>query len=69
MPEVMAAGYSVVNEIVSGVAQNLPNIAISAMQIVTAYVQYLQESFPTMIQTGVDILTNLVQGDVYKRQS
>lgn len=62
MPEVMAAGYSVVNEIVSGVAQNLPNIAISAMQIVTAYVQYLQESFPTMIQTGVDILTNLVQG-------
>jgi phage-related protein len=60
----VSAGMSVIQNIVSGIMQSLPTLAGTAVGIVSSLISYLVDSGPQFLSSGFDLLSQLIDGIV-----
>lgn len=62
LPQFLEAGVNILNNLISGIQQNLPAIMNAVMQIVTTIVNVLVQNLPQILQMGIQIIVSLIQG-------
>lgn len=62
LPQFLEAGVNILNNLISGIQQNLPAIMNVVMQIVTTIVNVLVQNLPQILQMGIQIIVSLIQG-------
>lgn len=62
LPQFLEAGVNILNNLISGIQQNLPAIMNAVMQIITTIVNVLVQNLPQILQMGIQIIVSLIQG-------
>lgn len=62
LPSMLQAGVSLLETLVQGVLSVLPELATSAVEIVTMLVQAIADNMPLIIDTAVQVIMTLVEG-------
>ena len=62
LPSMLQAGVSLLETLVQGVLSVLPELAASAVEIVTMLVQAIADNMPLIIDTAVQVIMALVEG-------
>ena len=62
LPMLLESGTQILQTLINGFTQSLPNLMPMATNLVTTLLTFLIENFPTIINAGVQILLSLVQG-------
>lgn len=62
LPSMLQAGVSLLETLVQGVLSVLPELAASAVEIVTMLVQAIADNMPLIIDTAVQVIMTLVEG-------
>lgn len=62
LPEFAAVGGQILAAIGTGISQEIPTLASSAAQMMSAFVGYVAETAPQMIESGLGMLANLSSG-------
>lgn len=61
-PQLLNAGFTIINNIISGVLQNQATLFQKAPELVQKFTQYLTQNMPTILQKGAEIILNLANG-------
>ena len=62
LPMLLESGTQILQTLINGFTQSLPNLMPMVTNLVTTLLTFLIENFPTIINAGVQILLSLVQG-------
>ena len=61
-PQLLQMGAQLLQNLVLGIVQNIPQLLTTAGQIITGFVAYILQNLPAILQTGVGIILNLASG-------
>ena len=61
-PQLLNAGFTIINNIISGVLQNQATFFQKAPELVQKFTQFLTQNLPTILQKGKEIILNLALG-------
>lgn len=62
LPSLINAAQSLVSGLINGISSNIPQMAQTATQVVTALADFLLQSVPQILLVGLDLITGLAQG-------
>ena len=62
LPLVMDAGVQMINDLVNGIMDALPEVVAAALTAVVKFVDGIVTALPAIMEAGQDILTNLIDG-------
>ena len=64
LPEMLKAGLELVMALAQGIAENVGDLAVAAIQLVTELETFIIENLPEIMQTGLEIVLALINGIV-----
>lgn len=62
LPQFLDAGVNILNGLVEGIQQNMPQIMNATMQIVNTLLNTFIQNLPKIIEMGIQVIVSLVQG-------
>ncbi len=62
LPRFLETGVGILNNLISGIQQNLPTIMEAVLQIITAITNALIENLPQLMEMGIQLIVSLAQG-------
>ena len=62
LPQIVEMGVTILQSLLSGIQNNLPQIMTSAVQVITTLVQGILQMLPQIVQMGVQIIVELIKG-------
>ena len=60
--KVTAKGVEIINGLVNGILQNLPQMITTAGTLISQFAGYILQNIPTLLQAGADMILNLING-------
>lgn len=62
LPEIMETGENILNALLQGIVENIPQITSAITQVILSLVNFITQNLPTILQAGITILMTLIQG-------
>ena len=62
LPQFLEAGVNILNNLITGIQQNMPAIMTAVMTIVNTLITTLVQNLPQILQMGIQVIVSLVQG-------
>ena len=62
LPEMFNMGSNILENLLSGIEENLPQIATSVIEIVKSFITFLTENLPLILNMGIQMLLQLITG-------
>lgn len=62
MPKVIEMGMKIINGLITGIKQNLPQIMSSAVETISIFVKAVLDMLPQILEVGISILAELIMG-------
>ena len=62
LPQFLDAGVNILNGLIQGIQQNMPQLMQATMQIVNTLLNTLIQNLPQILQMGIQVIVSLVQG-------
>ena len=62
LPEIITTGQNILNALLQGIVENIPQITSTATQVILSLVNFIIQNLPMILQVGVTILLELIKG-------
>ena len=62
LPEIMETGKNILNALLQGIVENIPQTASTITQVILSLVDFIIQNLPMILQAGITILLELIQG-------
>ena len=62
LPEIIDTGQNILNALLQGIVENIPQIASTITQVILSFVNFITQNLPTILQAGITILLELIKG-------
>lgn len=62
LPEIMETGQNILNALLQGIIENIPQMASAITQVILSLVGFIIQNLPMILQAGITILLELIKG-------
>ena len=62
LPEIITTGQNILNALLQGIAENIPQMASTINQVILSLVDFIIQNLPMILQAGITILLELIKG-------
>ena len=62
LPEIIDTGQNILNALLQGIVENIPQITSTITQVILSLVNFITQNLPTILQAGITILLELIKG-------
>lgn len=62
LPEIMETGQNILNALLKGIVENIPQMTSTITQVILSLVNFIIQNLPMILQAGITILLELIKG-------
>lgn len=62
LPEIIQTGQNILNALLQGIVENIPQMASAITQVILSLVDFIIQNLPMILQAGITILLELIKG-------